>query len=485
MTERWPPPTRLSAAPRATKRTVARITCRDISRPVCAWLRYQRSRFCRPVADDLINQTLPTFLISVQSVGNTSTEGKHIHIPPSSPIVLNSTRCSDVLKRHSASCSSISPKRPTVPKNRACRRCAAHKRRCDYAQTCRNCVKSNTSCVYHIDPHEEVSRSSESTISLVQCDGMFNSLQLEPCLLLPVLGLNADPARSFPFLIEFTKDLSLPHSFESGTVVAWSSSAPHKPFSWSPVDVNLHEWSFLPLGDLPIAGQYAETITSFNTPYLTLDTPFLEESSILLPFESTISMNGGENWKDDPMTIKSFDIVQAIGLSINSLKYTNVYLYDSHSSAHTSCNNFFSAPQLHKFLDLYWKRWYPNWPTIHKPLFDPLQTPTLLMAAMAIIGACHSSEPQDREASNFWAEMVEELVFNELEMVKDETYEGHHRHMVKLLQAACIMVFYQNWNGTKKSKKRMRRQRFGTLVSVCSCLMKRFHHQMKSHSHIR
>jgi len=314
---------------------------------------------------------------------------------------------------------------------------------------------------------------------------MLNSLQLEPCLLLPVLGLNVDPARSFPFLIEFTKDLSLPHSFESGTVAAWFSSAPHKTLPWSPVDVDLHEWHSLPLEDLPIAGQYAETIACLNTPNLALDTPFLEASSILCPFESTISMNADQNWKDDPMTIKSFDIVQAIELSIHSLEYINFYPYGSHSSAHTSCSNFFSPHQLHKFLDLYWKRWYPNWPTIHKPLFDPLQTPTLLMAAMAIIGACHSSEPQDREASNFWAEMVEVLVFNELETIKDEAYEGHHRHMVKLLQAACLMVFYQNWNGTKTSKKRMRQQRFGTLVSVCSCLRKIFHHWIKSHSHIR
>lgn len=318
----------------------------------------------------------------------------------------------------------------------------------------------------------------------MQYDGTFDSLQFESCLLLPVLEINADPARSFPFLIEFTKDLSLPHSFESGTVIAWVSSAPDKLDSWDQLDINLHEWPFLPPGDLPVAGQYSGTMASFNTPSLAVDSPFLEDSSILLPVESTTSINGGENWKDEPMTIKSFDIVQAIELSIHSLKHHNLYLHDSFPSAHMSYKNFFSPPQLHKFLDLYWKRWYPNWPAIHKPLFDPLQTPTLLMAAMAIIGACHSSEPQDREASNFWADVVEELVFNELDMITGETFDGHHRHVVKLLQAACIMVFYQNWNGTKATKKRMRRQRFGALVSVCNFLVEKLHRQRKSHLHI-
>lgn len=312
--------------------------------------------------------------------------------------------------------------------------------------------------------------SSGSAKSLVQCDGTFDSLRFDTCLLLPVLGFDADPARSFPFLTEFTKDLSLPHSFEGGTAVVWSAFTTHEPYSRSSVDVNLHEWPFLPLGHLPIAGQYAETTTPFNAPYFPIDAPFIEGNSVTLQFETTIYSNGVDNWKDDPLAIKSFDIIQAIGLSIQSLNHTNVDFCDTHSSMHTSLNNFFSPPQLRKFLDLYWIRWYPNWPTIHKPLFDPLQTPDLLLAAMAIIGACHSPDLQDCEASKFWAEVVEELVFNELEMIKDEIYSSGRRHVVKLLQAVCLVVFYQNWNGSATSKKRMRRQRFGTLVGVCRWL---------------
>ncbi|KIW22184.1 uncharacterized protein PV07_12095 [Cladophialophora immunda] len=284
---------------------------------------------------------------------------------------------------------------------------------------------------------------------------------------LPIFDLDTDPARSFPFLLEFTKDLSLPHSFENGRVVGSSPFAFREPGLWNYVDVDLDNLMFSELGDLTASEQYVEQPVSFDIEHYSLEGPLHEGEFLFPPFDSTVSLDGAQTWKYDPLAMKAFEIVQAIERSAHSPKTDSPNISECSTSTEMSCTNFFSPHQLRKFLDTYWERWYPNWPTIHRPLFDPLRTPSFLIAAMAIMGACHSQEPQERANSKFWANVVEKFVFEELEQIEAETFKVDQRHTIQLLQAACIMCIYQHWNGTKASKKRIRRQRFMTLVSVC------------------
>lgn len=50
------------------------------------------------------------------------------------------------------------------------------------------------------------------------------------------------------------------------------------------------------------------------------------------------------------------------------------------------CLQFFSPPNLLKYLELYWACWHPNWPVIHKPTFNPISAHPVLVAAMALVG---------------------------------------------------------------------------------------------------
>ncbi|KIY01584.1 uncharacterized protein Z520_03136 [Fonsecaea multimorphosa CBS 102226] len=205
---------------------------------------------------------------------------------------------------------------------------------------------------------------------------------------------------------------------------------------------------------------------SVNLAHYTLGDMALEGGNGFPTVHATDIMDCLETWANDPLATKTVEIVQAVETSAHGPKVDGSGVFDHSSSPGVSCIDFFSPPQLRKFLDIYWKKWYPNWPTIHRPLFDPLRTPSILIAAMTIMGACHSTTSQDCADSKLWANVVEKLVFDELEQIKGGPCEVDRRNMIKLLQAACIMCIYQHWNGTNSSKKRIRRQRFVTLVSV-------------------
>ncbi|KIW63708.1 hypothetical protein PV04_08691 [Phialophora macrospora] len=168
--------------------------------------------------------------------------------------------------------------------------------------------------------------------------------------------------------------------------------------------------------------------------------------------------------EDDPLGAKTLEIVLAVGQQANSGQ-SDAGPFPA--STESSCLEFFSPRRLRTYLDLYWKRWYPNWPTIHRPLFDPLRASSLLVAAMAVMGACHSIDQDERSASDFWADAVEKWASRELEKVRVVSPVVDRRTSLQTIQAACIICIYQNWNGTTDSKCRMRRQFFAAVAGAC------------------
>jgi hypothetical protein len=72
-----------------------------------------------------------------------------------------------------------------------------------------------------------------------------------------------------------------------------------------------------------------------------------------------------------------------------------------------------------------------------------------------------------------WFNCVEELVFIDEDFNSDlaissATAIGRQRHKIQALQAAYMVCLYQTWEGDDASKRRVRRNRFATLVSVSS-----------------
>ena len=86
-----------------------------------------------------------------------------------------------------------------------------------------------------------------------------------------------------------------------------------------------------------------------------------------------------------------------------------------------------------------------------------------------------SPDLADRSDARLWFNCVEEMVFTDDELCSEPLYTldtgiwipATQKRKVQALQAAYIVCLYQNWEGTDSSKRRTRRYRFGTVISVC------------------
>ena len=80
----------------------------------------------------------------------------------------------------------------------------------------------------------------------------------------------------------------------------------------------------------------------------------------------------------------------------------------------------------------------------------------------------------DRSDAKLWFNCVEEMVFTDDELCSEPLYTldtgvwipATQKRKVQALQAAYIVCLYQNWEGTDASKRRIRRYRFGTVISA-------------------
>lgn len=144
------------------------------------------------------------------------------------------------------------------------------------------------------------------------------------------------------------------------------------------------------------------------------------------------------------------------------------------TSVEALCYEFFNPKNLDKCLALFWSCWYPNWPTIHAPTFKRVDKSPSLIAVMALVGACLSAEDHDHASAQLWFDLVEDLVYSDAAFDdqnisntwKESTDTDRRSAHLQTLQAAYCVCLYQTWEGSKRSKRRVLRQRFNDLVYV-------------------
>lgn len=146
-------------------------------------------------------------------------------------------------------------------------------------------------------------------------------------------------------------------------------------------------------------------------------------------------------------------------------------------------SEFLRPGNLRRYLDRFWSYWYPHCVVVHKPSFDPLETPRALLASMAILGACTSPDRNDREVARFWSLYVEEMVFMDLTTCWDPSRSYRNEPgesltvMLRALQAAFMVSLYQTWEGGIIDVMRIRQQRYGVIVAVARALLSHAKHQ--------
>ncbi|KAL2839346.1 hypothetical protein BJY01DRAFT_237136 [Aspergillus pseudoustus] len=389
---------------------------------------------------------------------------------------------SDVLQRHWRTCKPRIDTGAEIPqllvaprpkRRRACDRCVRLKKGCTQSSPCEACHTRNYECTYryadrtkdgaHIvlnstsaftTGSEAYSAPSDTLSPLMDSDYAFN-FRFSPAPLDPTTGLEIPTSSrfifgKFRFLDRFTSVTGFVSSFECmreyevrelATVVT------------EMVLTDKHEDIPISLDFLPLSLPHTEPIG----PYRGADS----------------SESSSREWLSDPLAAVTNKLVCGLKeVATKPSPGSSINLTWS-SFIENVCIEFFSPPNVRRYLVYFWSFWYPNCPIIHKPSFDVYNTPYTLLLSMALIGSSFAPEEGTSRNARLWFDCAEELIFADEHFRRavstgDRTTGDFHirRDAVKALQAAYLMCLLQNWEGDANSKRRIRRVRFSMVTSI-------------------
>lgn len=423
----------------------------------------------------------------------------------------------DALKRHLRTCDGKATGPFATPtKRRACDRCMHQKKACSSGQPCQNCQKRSLLCSYSfasntvLPEDDTILRSDQigsdsffgNEASMFLDNGCSISLNLDHRTpehfdagtfgILPDFDPSDYPSTNWLEFINLTTETRPPQEIRA------SSTSSHE-YSFPFLDSFTSRTGFVSSFDCGSLIQRQEVLAavlrsltkgepdlSQSVPeHLASGTGHSKDATQLAPIPLLQS-----SWLYDPLSLKTHEIILLVK-EVVTVKPRNSAVTITWSPAlEEKCSVFFSLTNLRKFLELYWAFWHPNVNFVHRPTFNPAGCKSILLASMALIGkccsftagssltvagACISPDPADNEDAKTWFNCVEEMVFIDDDFCSD-TFSTDtapfnppsNRRKIEALQAAYMVVLYQNWEGTDASKRRMRRYRYSNVVSVSS-----------------
>ncbi|KXX81034.1 Zinc finger protein klf1 [Madurella mycetomatis] len=401
-------------------------------------------------------------------------------------------------------------------RRRACDRCVRQKKACNSAQPCQNCQKRAVECQYSnlTGPRASAPRAINNATAddaqqeLSQPDSTeCLASSLDDVVYDDLDALIQQAVSQFPVVDnQSVPDDWLAIDFSHAGPPAGLGSVPYEPLGTSNSSgPDYRGYSFRFLYDFTsrtglvssfecaTLAQRQQIVASFHHSYLEQQHPeFLgvvpplltepEEAGSqplgVIPSSVTPDheLASWSSWLHNPIVIKLQQVVLLIK-SMVMAKPNNSSITPTWSfPLEQRCLQFFSPSRFAKFIELYWSVWHPNVNILHRPTFDPENSKPILLAAMALIGACVSPDSIDNEDARVWFNCVEEMVFADDDFCRDidpppvsdtaSPISVPVRRKLQALQAAYIVCLYQNWEGTDAGKRRIRRHRFGTVVSV-------------------
>lgn len=421
----------------------------------------------------------------------------------------------DSLKRHSSSCrislsSTVTISEPRKgKKGTACDRCFRLKKACSTGLPCATCKARDKDCSYY------------RCLSL--CEEYSESIQQSPSEILPAVMTES----SQDVVSIQQQDLALigiefwlPTSgFESEDMF---SCGIDRPLNWSDtkhtpssdlVDLNTF---------LSIPGQFP----SYNIPFLQTDYKLNQKLNYLMRVTSSHGLansfecgtndqrealnfdpssydceqgypplltfpmapqsylfhgelSSGRDLFPDPLTMRSIELVNILKEVCSRKSEENSIDISWSPFIEDSCFRFFAPHNLRRFLHLFWTLWYPNCPIIHKPSFNTKAISGMLFITMTLFGACLSPRKTENDFARLLLNCVEEAVFAKSSMSPD-SIPGNlgsanrsvvDRSRIQSLQAMYLVCVLQNWEGTNGAKRRIRRYRYMTVITVSFCVL--------------
>ncbi|CAG8121396.1 unnamed protein product [Penicillium olsonii] len=367
---------------------------------------------------------------------------------------------SDALRRHWQTCAGriaagdeIPRRTPSGKRKQVCDSCTSRKRACSTGLPCSECATRGGECTYY-----GVQRASRG--------GTCAEPQAQPLALQPGVESRVDechagdeesnlrvPPSRYPrldFLINFTG--------ATGLNEAYNYNGCDKVFSLADTDAT------------EASGDIRCCENSASNPFIS----YLDDLETALygdPNTSTV--------QEEIMSEKMMSLWNALQFQQDS---------STHGQNHISVHewlSFFSPASLTRYLSLFWDRWHRHCPILHKATFELNDCSLLLLATMALMGACMSS--RDQHAAREMLDAAEELVFSNslfsessiLRLKNKDQFPS--REQLQILQATCFMCLLQKWEGSPEAKLRIQRQRFTTFVAVVRAIgLSKARHQSKS-----
>ncbi|KAL7622130.1 hypothetical protein AAE478_007632 [Parahypoxylon ruwenzoriense] len=459
---------------------------------------------------DITNASGPSYSCSICFRNYKRREHLQRHVASHNP--LRPYRCewcnssyhrADVLKRHSQIC----PPKAVIDgalvgsstrRRKACDRCARQKKACSTGQPCENCRRKSVGCYYSFGVETAEERMDEENASCQSHVEFLASSEMldHPGRHVTMPSLNSG-VHSLPTVLESyvpePEFLEYPGTKNLGWLDFFSLATESLPSNKPGIQLENYSFHFLDrftsrsgLADSFDCGTPAQRVQVVSA--------FLE-AEFEPPATSSAAFEMGSDHQDlvesdpasaspslliqpqvprDPLIIKTHQILLLVQEVVTMKPRNSCVKMEWSAILEQRCLQFFSPPNLRKFLTLYWEIWHPNVNIIHRPSFNSESSKSILIAGMALIGASLSPDATDNENSKSWFNCVEEMVFTDDDFCSDPFFTSDsttlspvtNMRKIQALQAGYIVCLYQNWEGTDASKRRIRRYRFSTLVSV-------------------
>lgn len=302
-------------------------------------------------------------------------------------------------------------------RKQACDRCADRKRACSQGQPCTGCLQYETQCTYQRVKEPRITRDSNSGTGPIKQDRFDASKE------------TSEAVHRFDFLRNFTHASGIDQAYN-------------------------YKRYLLSEPELPLERTCASNPWEF----------FFDDIEAVLvddQLDTDLAFPDGL-FAEDPVHLKAREIWDTFHPFIERNPTPAVLI--------TDIVEFFSPEHLVSSLDLFWDRWYPHCPIIHRPTFEISRCPALLLSTMVLIGACTSPSSSYRSEAKDLLDMMEEIVFSNPIFSGQTTGlsidKQSDSQKISALQATYFMCIMQKWDGNDAAKLRIQRNRFTIFVAV-------------------
>ncbi|KAH7151193.1 hypothetical protein DER46DRAFT_629034 [Fusarium sp. MPI-SDFR-AT-0072] len=387
----------------------------------------------------------------------------------------------DVLKRHALACQTkvrTGEESATASSSRrACDLCVQQKKACSTGQPCEHCRRKSVQCVYSFSNGVV----TESSLLAGQDDKQYDDETN-----LPTVVFGDDTL--FDYLGNYTSVSDMLQGSDNNQ--DWldfiNLAAGHFQIIPTSPQTHLDNYTFHFLDNFT---RRSGLVDSFDCG--TLEQRVQVEAShrpgegqgcLTTELDELVHLNGSSRDLSrlqpldlhDPLIIQTHQILLDIKEVVTVKPRNSVVELEWSTVLEQTCIQFFSPHNLRKYLALFWHIWHPNVNFVHRPTFDPVTSKSILVACMALIGASVSPSKTDNEQAKIWFNCVEEIVFTDDDFCNDPLNNQEtlllnpiqNISKIQALQAAYMVCLYQGWEGTEANKRRIRRYRFSTVISM-------------------